>query len=163
MFWSKKNQFKLLSFSGGSEKAIVSLILALKLENELKKYNPKKEFIEYFDAVTALSSGSFIAGCLVIPSEKNPKKPEYSLNDCIKIFDQDMHNINSNIGLEDKISLILNIKNHILTRKDVDFIHEMCGNTKLSQTAIPVVITSTNAKTGSSHIWSTYEQGCSEK
>ena len=68
-----------------------------------------------------------------------------------------MHNINSNIGLEDKISLILNIKNHILTRKDVDFIHEMCGNTKLSQTAIPVVITSTNAKTGSSHIWSTYE------
>ncbi len=75
----------------------------------------------------------------------------------MKIFDEDLHNINSNISLGDKISLILNIKNHILTRKDIDFIHKMCGDTKLSQTTIPVVITSTNAKTGNPHIWSTYD------
>ncbi len=75
----------------------------------------------------------------------------------MKIFDEDLHNINSNISLGDKISLILNIKNHILTRKDVDFIHKMCGDTKLSQTTIPVVITSTNAKTVNPHIWSTYD------
>ena len=117
----------------------------------------KKNLVEHFGVITGNPIGSIITACLVIPSEKNPNKPKYSINDCIKIFDKDLHNINSNIGLGDKISLILNIKNHILTRKDVDFIPEMCGDVRLSQTVVPIVITSTDAKTGAPNVWSTYE------
>ena len=86
MFWNSKKKLKVLAFSGGTQKGIVSLIIALKLDSELKKYNPEKEFIEYFDTVTAVSSGSIIASCLVIPSDENPKKPRYSLYDCCKFF-----------------------------------------------------------------------------
>ena len=61
MFWSKKSKFKLLSISGGVQKGSISMIIALKLESELRKHNPDKPFIKYFDEVTALSSGSLIA------------------------------------------------------------------------------------------------------
>ena len=156
MFWNNK-ELKILSFSGGAEKGEFSIRIAKALNVRVKKIDPKKDLVEHFDVITGNSIGSIITACLVMPSDKNPNKPKYSINDCIEIFDKDLHNINSNIGLGDKISLILNIKNHILTRKDVDFISEMCGDVKLSQTVVPVVITSTDAKTGEPHIWSTYE------
>ena len=52
MYWNKNSKFNLLSISGGSQRGVVSLAIALKLENALKKINPNKEFIEYFDAIT---------------------------------------------------------------------------------------------------------------
>ena len=95
MFWNTQKKLKVLAFSGGSQKSIISLIIDLKLEGELKKYNPEKEFIEYFDTVTAVSSGSIVASCLVIPSDANPKKPKYSLDDCCKFFTQGSDGLNS--------------------------------------------------------------------
>ena len=164
MFWSNKNKFKLLSFSGGSEKGIISLILALKLENELKKHNPEKEFIEYFDAVTALSSGSLIAGCLVAPSEATPKKPKNSLKDCMKLFNNGFEIIGTKNTTWNKILLFAGFKDTLISNSEVEKIllyssdsNEKTYNTKLSQAIIPIYIVSYDADNTTPRIWNTYE------
>ncbi|EDV18496.1 hypothetical protein TRIADDRAFT_62987, partial [Trichoplax adhaerens] len=157
MFSSNSKELKVLSFSGGAEKGEFSIRIAKALNDKLKIINSNKELVEYFHVITGNSIGSILSSCLIIPSDKNKNKPKHSLDECIKIFDNDLHNINSNIGLKDKIKLFLNLKNHILTKKDVDFIHKMCGNTKLSETVVPVVITSTNALNAQPRLWSSYD------
>ena len=47
MFWSKneKQNFKVLSISGGTQKGFVSLIIAIKLESELKSLTQIKNLL----------------------------------------------------------------------------------------------------------------------
>jgi patatin-like phospholipase/acyl hydrolase len=157
MFWNSKKKLKILAFSGGAEMGEVSIRIAKALEDNLKKIHPQKNLIEYFDVVTGNSIGSIITSCLVVPSEKNPKKPKFTLDECIKNFNKDLNSINSNINIWDKLSLIFGFKNHILSEKDVKFIDSVCGNTKLSQTTIPINIVSYDVDNSTSRVWSTLD------
>ena len=115
----------------------------------------QKNLIEYFDVVTGNSIGSIITSCLVIPSDKNPKKPKFTLDECIKIFNKDLNSINSNINIWDKLLVFFNFTNHILEEKDTVFIDNMCGDTKLSQAVIPINIVSYDIDNVTSRVWST--------
>ena len=164
MFWNSKKKLKVLAFSGGTQKGIVSLIIALKLDSELKKYNPEKEFIEYFDTVTAVSSGSIIASCLVIPSDENPKKPRYSLYDCCKFFTQGSDGLNSKNTTWKKFLLFIGLKDYILSSQDFEKIlfqetgiNKNAANLKLSKAIIPINIISYDIENDTPRIWSTYE------
>ena len=164
MFWNSKKKLKVLAFSGGTQKGIVSLIIALKLDSELKKYNPEKEFIEYFDTVTAVSSGSIIASCLVIPSDENPKKPRYSLYDCCKFFTQGSDGLNSKNTTWNKFLLFIGLKDYILSSQDFEKIlfqetgiNKNAANLKLSKAIIPINIISYDIENDTPRIWSTYE------
>ena len=163
MFWNSKKKLKVLAFSGGAEMGEVSIRIARALENHLKKIDPQKNLVEYFDVIAGNSVGSIITSCLIIPSDKNPKKPKYTLNECIKSFNKDLNSINSNVNIWDKLLLILGFKNHILTEKDVRFIDNICGDTKLSQTVIPVNIVSYDVDNVTSHIWSTLDAKANPK
>lgn len=155
MFWNSKKKLKILAFNGGAEMGEVSIRIAKALEDHLKKLDSQKNLIEYFDVVAGNSIGSIITSCLIVPSDKNPKKPKFTLDECIKNFDKDLNSINSNINMWDKLSLILIFKNHILTEKDVVFIDNMCGDTKLSQAVTPINIVSYDIDNATSRIWST--------
>ena len=111
MFWNSKKKLKILAFSGGAEMGEVSIRIAKALEDHLKKLDSQKNLIEYFDVVAGNSIGYIITSCLIVPSDKNPKKPKFTLDKCIKNFDKDLNSINSNINMWDKLSLILNSKN----------------------------------------------------
>ncbi len=163
MFWNGKKKLKVLAFSGGAEMGEVSIRIAKALEDHLKKLDSQKNLIEYFDVVTGNSIGSIITSCLVVPSDKNPKKLKFTLDECIKNFNKDLNSINSNINIWDKLSLILNFKNHILEEKDVVFIDNICGNTKLSQTVIPINIVSYDIDNATSRIWSTIDAKSDKK
>ncbi|RST69958.1 patatin-like phospholipase family protein [Candidatus Aquarickettsia rohweri] len=163
MFWSKneKQNFKVLSISGGTQKGFVSLIIAIKLESELKKLNPNKEFIEYFNTIIAVSSGSLIASCLVIPSEKNPKKPKYSLSECYKSFNQGSNILNKEITHWNKFLVYAGLKNSVISTDD--FAKKLTEglsldqNYKLSQAVIPINIISYDIDNDKPRICSTYE------
>ena len=86
MFWNNKMKLKILAFDGGAEKGEISIKIAKALESQLKKIEPQKNLIEYFDVATGNSIGSVIASCLVIPSDNNPKKSKYTVDECIKNF-----------------------------------------------------------------------------
>ena len=164
MFWNSKKKLKVLAFSGGSQKSVISLIIALKLEKELKKFNPDKEFIEYFDTVTAVSSGSIVASCLVIPSDKNPKKPKYSLNDCYKFFTKGSDDLNSKNTTWNKLLLFAGVKDYIVSSQEFEKIlfqeadaNKNVANLELSKTIIPINIISYDIENNVPRIWNTYE------
>ncbi|WHA05262.1 patatin-like phospholipase family protein [Candidatus Bandiella numerosa] len=157
MFWNSKKKLKILAFDGGAEKGEISIKIAKALESQLKKIEPQKNLIEYFDVATGNSIGSVIASCLVIPSDNNPKKSKYTVDECIKIFNKALKSVNISISIWDKLSLILGFKNNVLTEKDVSFIYTICGNTKLSQTVIPIAIVSYDIYNNAPRVWSTLD------
>ena len=163
MFWNSKKKLKVLAFSGGAEMGEVSIRIAKALEDHLRKINPEKNLIEYFDVVTGNSIGSIITACLIVPSGENPKKPKFTLDECIKNFNKDLNSINSNINIWDKISLVIGLKNHMLTEEDVVFIDNMCGNIKLSQAIIPINIVSYDIDNVASRVWSTLDAKSDKK
>ncbi len=163
MFWNNKKKLKILAFDGGSEKGEISIRIAKALESHLKKIEPQKNLIEFFDVGVSVSVGSIILSCLVIPSDNNSKKPKYTVDECIKIFNKALNSINSSINIWDKLSLFLGFKNHLLAEKDMVYIDQWCGNTKLSQTVIPVNIVSYDIDNVTPRIWSTLDAKANSK
>ena len=178
MFWNSKKKLKILAFSGGAEMGEVSIRIAKALEDHLKKLDSQKNLIEYFDVVAGNSIGYIITSCLIVPSDKNPKKPKFTLDKCIKNFDKDLNSINSNINMWDKLSLILNSKNttwnkfllfiglkdYMFTSQDFEKIlfqetdiNKNAANLKLSKTIIPINIISYDIENNTPRIWGTYE------
>ena len=164
MYWNKNNKFNLLSISGGSQRGVVSLAIALKLENALKKINPNKEFIEYFDAITAVSSGSLLASCLVLPSEKNSKKPKYSLSYCYKFYNEGSINLNKSLtiwniflvftGLKESVLSTDRFEKKVIKNSSIDI--DLTNNLRLKDTVIPINIVSYDVDNDRPRIWSTY-------
>ena len=164
MYWNKNNKFNLLSISGGSQRGVVSLAIALKLENALKKINPNKEFIEYFDAITAVSSGSLLASCLVLPSEKNSKKPKYSLSYCYKFYNEGSITLNKSLtiwniflvftGLKESVLSTDRFEKKVIKNSSIDI--DLTNNLRLKDTVIPINIVSYDVDNDRPRIWSTY-------
>jgi len=157
MFWNNKKKLKVLAFDGGAERGEFSMRITWELEKNLHKIDPTKNLIEYFNDIGASSVGSIIASCLVIPSDNNPKKPKYTVDECNKIFNKALKSVNISISIWDKLSLLLGFKNNVLTEKDVSFIDTICGNTKLSQAVIPIVIVSYDIYNNAPRVWSTLD------
>ena len=157
MFWNSKKKLKILAFEGGAQTAMVSVIIAKALEEQLKKIDPKKNLIDYFDIGAGTSSGSAAIACLAIPSVKNPKIPKFTLDECIKKFNKEFSSVSSDIKIWDMLTLVLGSKNHTVTEKIVSFIDDMCGNIKLSQTVIPIVVVSYDILNNAPRVWSTLD------
>ena len=157
MFWNSKKKLKILAFDGGAEKGEISIKIAKALESQLKKIEPQKNLIEYFDVAIGNSIGSVIASCLAIPSVENPKIPKFTLDECIKKFNKEFSSVSSDIKIWDMLTLVLGSKNHTVTEKIVSFIDDMCGNIKLSQTVIPIVVVSYDILNNAPRVWSTLD------
>ena len=149
----KKENFLLIS--GGAEKAIAAVNIIRELDNELKEIRSNKSFIEHFDAVAGISSGSLIAACLAIP-DKEKQIPKYSIDECEEFFLKGVRSLE--VGIFDKFLMWIGYKKHAFSIEVLtEAIGEKLGETRLNETLVDIFITAMDVTTSKTKIWTTHE------
>lgn len=77
----KKRVFTVLSIDGGGVRGIIPARILQEIEERTGK-----PISELFDMIGGTSTGAIVAGSLVTPDPKDPKKPKFSAKDVLKFY-----------------------------------------------------------------------------
>lgn len=142
-----------LSIDGGGMKGIVSAIVLVELENQIKEYTgqDKVYLSEYFDLIAGTSTGSILAAFLLCPNDKN--KPKFTAQDALTLYIE-----KGSLMFETNFFYKLRTLNGLLgpRYKNIAFKKELTryfGTIKTKDLLCPCLLTSYNTQTRESYFF----------
>lgn len=133
-------KINILSIDGGGIRGILPAKLLAYLENRLISINKNARLSDYFDLIVGTSTGGIIAALLTTPEEHG--RPQYKAQDAVELYANNGGKIFDS-SLWKRISSIGGVTDEKYSASYLEkLLDKYLGDTMLSQTVKPVLITS---------------------
>lgn len=149
MKWGENMAFvNVLSIDGGGVKAVVSAILLERLEGLLQKNSGNKNarLADFFDLIAGTSSGAILAAMYLCPGSNG--RARYSANEVLRIFLENHKSIFTKQTAFPINTLFGLFGAKYSNKKLMGALNKYLGNVKLSQLAVPCMITAYDTEKG---------------
>ncbi len=144
-----------LSIDGGGARAIVSAVVLERLEGYLRKNSGKNDIriADCFDLVAGTSAGAILAASLVCPGVGG--KAKYSAGEVLKLFLENFEGIFEKRAGQSIKTLFGLLGARYSNQKLKEVLKKHLGDTRLSQTVTPCMITAYDTEKGEAVFFST--------